>query len=188
MACKQTLNLYPSAFASFVGYELFMRMLTEFLGPTFIMPRAVLGSYFTIQLIGSTLHQGDIISIRSTDDTCGDPGTEVMDSRFVQEEPGRPLNRLGTVESFSTSENAVTGEREMTWTSWAMRIKDTADRRLKICYCSYTAAPCLYSGSTTIFAGLLDIRGPSKGDIELVGTINRLVKVLQAMFAATAVL
>lgn len=138
-------------------------------GPTFIVPRIMVGSYFTIQLIGSTLHPNDAISIRALADTCGGPDTENMDPELVMKEPDRTLNALGTVESFSSSENAITGETEMTWTSWRMRIKDTVRGGLRLCYCSSIAETCGSPGTMSVFAGFLEIRGPSRGDVELVG-------------------
>ena len=128
-----------------------------------------MGSYFTVQLIGPSLETNDAISIRGPTDICGDPGTENMDPGIVMEETNRTLNSLGTVESFSVSENSVSGEPEMTWTSWGIRIKATVQGYMKICYCPSTEQECESSGGKLVLAGLLETRGPSKGDIELVG-------------------
>ncbi|KAL8431142.1 hypothetical protein ACSSS7_005460 [Eimeria intestinalis] len=140
-------------------------------GPTFTLPRTVVGSYFTIQLIGPSLHRNDVITIRSANDTCGAEDTENMDPDYIMEEGNRTLNSLGTVESFFTTENKLSGGREMTWTSWGMRVKETEDRYLKICYCSATIEEaCGSPGSTPVLAGLLEVRGPSKGDVKLVAS------------------
>ncbi|KAL8449815.1 hypothetical protein Emed_002778 [Eimeria media] len=140
-------------------------------GPTFTLPRTVVGSYFTVQLIGPSLHRNDLITIRSPRDTCGAEDTENMDPEYIMEEENRTLNSLGTVESFSTTDNNLSGEKEMTWTSWGMRVKETEDRYLKICYCSATLEEsCGSPGSTSVLAGLLEVRGPSRGDVELVAS------------------
>ncbi|KAL8271945.1 hypothetical protein Esti_004069 [Eimeria stiedai] len=140
-------------------------------GPTFIVPRTVVGSYFTVQLIGPSLHRNDVITIRSSKDTCGEEDTENMDPDYIMEEGNRTLNSLGTVESFFTTDVNISGEKEMTWTSWGMRIKETEDRYLKICYCSaIIQESCGSPGSASVLAGLLEARGPSRGDVELVAS------------------
>ncbi|KAL8440015.1 hypothetical protein Efla_004931 [Eimeria flavescens] len=140
-------------------------------GPTFILLRTVVGNYFTVQLIGSSLHRNDAITIRSLEARCGDPGTEQMDPDLVMEEADHTLNSLGKVESFSASDNPLTGEKEMTWTSWGMRIKETKERLFQICYCSSTVEDnCGAPGTLSVQAGLLEVRGPAKGDIELVAS------------------
>ncbi|CDI87078.1 cysteine repeat modular protein, putative [Eimeria praecox] len=139
-------------------------------GPTFIAPRVVVGSYFSVQLIGQSLSTDDAISIRGPTDICGDPGTEDMDPDLVMEEENRTLNSLGTVESFSVSENSVSGDTEMIWTSWGIRIKTTVQGYMKICYCPSTEQECDASGSKLVLAGELETRGPSKGGIELIAS------------------
>ncbi|KAL8455778.1 hypothetical protein Emag_000352 [Eimeria magna] len=140
-------------------------------GPTFTVPRTVVGSYFTVQLIGPSLHRNDVITIRSSKDTCGEEDTENMDPDYIMEEGNRTLNSLGTVEAFFTTDNSLSGQKEMTWTSWGMRVKETEDRYLKICYCSATIEEsCGSPGSTSVLAGLLEVRGPSRGDVELVAS------------------
>lgn len=148
----------------------YLRCLFTASGPTFIAPRVVVGSYFTVQLIGPSLNTDDAISIRGPTDLCGDPGTQNMDPDLVMKETNRTLNSLGTVESFSVLEDSASGDTEMTWTSWGMRIKTTVQGYMKICYCPSTEQDCDSSGSKLVLAGLLETRGPSKEGVELIGT------------------
>lgn len=129
----------------------------------------MVGSYFTVQLTGPTLQSSDSITIRGPNDNCGEAGTENMDPEFIMSEEGRTLNSLGTVEAFSESENKITGETELIWVSWAMRVKESVEGRLKICYCTSTESACGSAGSVSVLAGYLETRGPSKGNVELVG-------------------
>ncbi|CDJ28361.1 uncharacterized protein EMH_0014250 [Eimeria mitis] len=139
-------------------------------GPTFIAPRVVVGSYFAVQLTGPSLNTNDAISIRARNEICGDAGTEYMDPDLVKEEENRTLDSLGTVESFSVSENSVSGETEMTWTSWRMRISEAVEGYMQICYCPSTEQECDGPGSKLVLAGLVETRGPSKGNVELIAS------------------
>lgn len=111
-----------------------------------------------------------MITLRHESEKCGAAGTENMDPNLIMAESGRTLNSLGTVESFIVSENPLSGEEELTWTSSSMRVKKGVKGPLKICYCSAVAAKCGAEGTMSVHAGMLEIRGASKGDVKLVGT------------------
>ncbi|OEH75896.1 cysteine repeat modular [Cyclospora cayetanensis] len=139
-------------------------------GPSFVILQAIVNSYFNVQLVGSTLNRSDAITIRKPSESCGAAGTESMDATLILPEEGRTLNSLGTTKGFTISENALSGETEKTWTSWLMRIGGSVSGSLKICYCSSLENSCGEPGSVSALAGYIQIRGPAKGDLELVAT------------------
>lgn len=142
-------------------------------GPTFIVPRVVLGGSFEVVLLGSSLQREDRVTLRAESDVCGSEGTENMDSNFVENKGEGALNDLGSVESFTVSFNNLTQTEERVWKSWPLNLKTATPSRLKICYCpSNGTNVCGSPGSFSVFAGIVDVHGPETGAVQIISNYS----------------